>query len=940
MSSTKAPVVFGQLADSLTSVSENGFFYHLVKALSDILCVDHVLLARFDSERGIATPLAFWTHGAPSELDTYAVKDTPCEQVVMLTRWRTLSGVSDHFPNDARLGELSAEGYWGMALQAPDGTCMGVLAIMHSSPLVLPAYAEEILRVIAILGGTELARQLTQDNVQARLRRKKRALQLMNRRHDLLMHTGSEQHLLQSACSLAVGIGGYAGAWVTAFTPDAGSDEVLSIEAMADEDGEAASWLSPAQLFISRYCKGLAERALQLNRPVVIERPNDETLPLGVNQALSVLGAEQVVALPLQYADKQYGVMTLYHRQSDRLNVEEMQLLEELVDELSLGIYSRRQKQAEARIQHAVTRIATAVSASSGEAFLHQLTVHMAEALSAEVGFIALLDEQDTDFACTLTLYVEGQLQDNFTYYLPGVPCHKVMVEQECIVHKDAAFMLPGETKGALSWVNGYVGRRLDNSHGQPMGLVGVMFKEPLAEVEIVRNVLQIFAARAASELERQEDESRIRQLAFNDTGTQLPNRAAFMRHLKHVLTDMPAPGLALLILDLNHFKEINDTAGHDLGDLVLKEVASRLAASLTHNEYLARLGGDEFVVVCPARDEAEALANARRLCKCIEDPFSIYQQSFELTVSVGISLSPRHATTPLDLLKDADIAIYQAKRQKLPVCVFEPWMECEVAEQLQIAKRLSNAITEKQLRLHFQPQVDLRNGKLIGAEALCRWHDEELGVVSPGKFIPIAEDRGMMVALGNWVIEEACRHLAQWHQQGLWLPGQLAINIAADQFEDGDLVRSLLDYCQQFQVEASMLSLEITESGIMVNPEKAIAMTKTLKGKGLGLAIDDFGTGYSSLAYLKRFAADKIKIDISFVRDMLTSDNDRVIVETIIAMATTLGLATIAEGIEHASQAEALLAMGCTQAQGYYFDRPLPADQFAERWLVGAQRL
>lgn len=940
MSSTKAPVVFRQLADSLTSVSEKGFFYQLVKALADILRVDHVLLERFDSQRGIATPLAFWTHGRLSELDAYAVKDTPCEQVVMLSRWRTLSGVSDHFPNDARLDELSAEGYWGIAMQAPDGTCLGVLAIMHSSPLALPAYAEEILRVTAIFGGAELARQLTQGNVQARLRGKKRALRLMSRRHDLLMHTGSEQQLLQAACCLAVGVGGYAGAWITALTPDAESDDALSIEAMADEDGEAASWLSPAQLFISRYCKGLTESALKLNRPVIIERPNDEALPAGVNQALSVLGAQQVVALPLQYADKQYGVMTLYHRQPDMLDANEMQLLQELADEISFGINSRRQKQAEVRIQHAVTRISMAVSASNGEAFLHQLTVHMAEALSAEVGFIALFDEQDTDFASTLTLYVEGQLQDNFVYYLPGVPCHKVMVEQECIVHKDAAIMLPGETNGALSWVNGYIGRRLDNSQGQPMGLIGVMFKEPLADVDIVRNVLQIFAARAASELERQQDESRIRQLAFSDSGTQLPNRAAFMRHLKHVLADTPSSPLALLLLDLNHFKEINDTAGHDLGDIVLKEVASRLAASLMNNEYLARLGGDEFVVVCPASNEADALANAQRLRESIEHPFSVYQQSFELTVSLGISLYPQHATTPLDLLKDADIAMYQAKHQKLPVCVFEPWMESVVAEQLQIAKRLSNAITEKQLRLHFQPQVDLRDGQLIGAEALCRWHDEELGVVSPGKFIPIAEERGMMVALGNWVIEEACRQLAQWQQQGLRLPGQLAINIAADQFEDGDLVTSLLAYCQQYQVEASMLSLEITESGIMVNPEKAIAMTKTLKGQGLGLAIDDFGTGYSSLAYLKRFAADKIKIDISFVRDMLTSDNDRVIVETIIAMATTLGLETIAEGIEHASQAEALLAMGCTQAQGYYFDRALPADQFAERWLVGTQRL
>ncbi|HSP32378.1 MAG TPA: EAL domain-containing protein, partial [Halomonas sp.] len=516
---------------------------------------------------------------------------------------------------------------------------------------------------------------------------------------------------------------------------------------------------------------------------------------------------------------------------------------------------------------------------------------------------------------------------------LPGVPCHKVMTEQECIVREGAAIMLPAETNGALNWVNGYVGRRLDNSHGEPLGLIGVMFKKPLGDVDVVRNVLQIFAARAASELERQQDEVRIRQLAFYDPGTQLPNRAAFMRHLESIFVDTQAS--ALLLLDLNHFKEINDTAGHDLGDLVLKAVARNFAASLNKDEYLARLGGDVFVVVCPATEVSTAIAAAQRLCDSIALPFIIDQHSFELSVGIGISLYPQHAITPLELLKQADLAMYQAKRQKLSVCVFEPWMGRVVAEQLQIAKRLAIAIAEKQLSLHFQPQVDLHSGKLIGAEALCRWHDAELGDVSPVRFIPIAEERGMIVALGNWVIGEACRQLAEWREQGQTMPGQLAINIAAEQFEEDDLVTYLLNSCAQFNVDASKLSLEITESGIMANPEKAIAMTEVLKSKGLGLSIDDFGTGYSSLAYLKRFSADKIKIDISFVRDMLSSENDRVIVATIIAMANTLGLETVAEGIESQAQASALLAMGCTQAQGYYFDRPLTAEQFALRWLI-----
>lgn len=781
MSPTTAPAVFRQLADKLSYVSKEGFFQHLVKSLAEILRVDHAVVEHVDRQLSKVTPLAAWSQDEFVDQEIYPLSSTPCQYATNYTRYFVSSQVCQQFPDDERLAAMSAEGYLGIAITAPDGSFLGVIALMHSSPLVLPLYTDEVLRICCALAGAELARQLAERETQERLLYKKRALKRIGKYNEELIRIINEQQ----------------------------------------------------------------------------------------------------------------------------------------------------------RFQNAVVSVATAVSGQDGEAFLHQLTTHMADALSAEVGFIALLDEQNSDFVHTITLYVNGQRQNNFSYYLPGVPCHKVMVEQECIVYEEAAITLPTESNGALSWVNGYVGRRLDNSHGQPMGLIGVMFKKPLDDVDTIRNVLHIFAARAASELERQQDEVRICHLAFCDPGTHLPNRAAFMRHLEHVFADPETPELALLLLDLNHFKEINDTAGHDRGDLVLKAVAESFSASLNKDEYLARLGGDEFVVITPRVGAGGALATGQRLCHSIALPLMVDQYSFEVSVGIGISLYPQHATTPLELLKHADIAMYQAKRQKLPMCLFEPWMGRIVAEQLHIAKRLAIAISDKKLSLHFQPQVDLKSGKLIGAEALCRWHDDELGNVSPGKFIPIAEERGMIVALGNWVIEEACRKVADWYEQGHAMPGQLAINIAAEQFEEEDLVASILSSCSYFDIDPSKLSLEITESGIMANPEKAIAMTEVLKSKGLGLSIDDFGTGYSSLAYLKRFAADKIKIDISFVRDMLTSDNDRVIVATIIAMANTLGLETIAEGIESQAQSSALLAMGCAHGQGYLFDRPLTAEQFSLRWLT-----
>nr|WP_289073471.1 GGDEF domain-containing protein [uncultured Halomonas sp.] len=643
-----------------------------------------------------------------------------------------------------------------------------------------------------------------------------------------------------------------------------------------------------------------------------------------------------LVALPLVYRGQLLGVITLYQSDDAPMTAAEVRLLSELADDIAFGIDSLRHRQAEQRIQHAVAQVATAVSAQHGEAFLTQLTDHMANALAADVGFIATLDDQDPNVANVLSLYVNGERQPAFSYHLAGVPCQDVLTQRECIVLEGAGIRLPVESNGALSWVNAYVGRRLDDAHGRPIGIIGVMFKAPLSETKIVSAVLQIFAARAASELGRQRDEARIRQLAYCDAGTRLPNRTAFMQRLEQCVNAEAQLPFALLLLDLNHFKEINDTAGHDVGDLVLKEVAQRFRSVLPTGEFVARLGGDEFVIICQeANDEQHAQQIADTLCASLHEPIMIEQHSSELSVSVGIALYPAHGQSAQALLKHADIAMYQAKRQKLSTRTFEYWMGHAVAQQLHIAKRLALAIANHSFYLHFQPQVDMRSGQLIGAEALCRWWDDELGDVSPGQFIAIAEERGMIVPLGNCVIDKACQQLAQWQRQGLQLHVPLAINIAADQFEDSDLVATLLASCRTHGVSPHALSIEITESGIMAHPDDAIAITEILKGHGMGLSIDDFGTGYSSLAYLKRFAADRIKIDISFVRDMLTSDNDRIIVATIIAMAKTLGLETIAEGIETKAQSEALLAMGCTQAQGYYYGRPLSAEQFAKHWLT-----
>jgi diguanylate cyclase (GGDEF)-like protein len=386
--------------------------------------------------------------------------------------------------------------------------------------------------------------------------------------------------------------------------------------------------------------------------------------------------------------------------------------------------------------------------------------------------------------------------------------------------------------------------------------------------------------------------------------------------------------------MDLNRFKEINDTQGHGVGDQVLVKVARRLQAALREEEVLARLAGDEFVVVAERADARTAAIIGERLNNALLDPVATHGQTFSVGLSIGIATYPRDGTDMEDLVKRADIAMYRAKAAGGGYMFYEPEMSEGLLERMELAKDLGRALAEGALELYLQPQVNLASGAAIGAEALLRWHDPQRGWVSPAVFIPIAESRGMIGTLGKWVLAEACRQLRAWAAAGLRFPGRLWVNLAAQQLDDRDAVATIRAITGEAGVDPASLGLELTESGLMADVEGSIRTMATLRADGFAIAIDDFGTGYSSLAYLKRLPADKLKIDISFVRDMLLDRHDYTIVTTIIGMARNLGLEVIAEGVEEGAQAEALGALGCDQAQGYYFGRPEPAEAFARRWL------
>ncbi len=460
---------------------------------------------------------------------------------------------------------------------------------------------------------------------------------------------------------------------------------------------------------------------------------------------------------------------------------------------------------------------------------------------------------------------------------------------------------------------------------------------EERAEIEFDGEHRPIKAVGTVQDItDRKAAETRIETLAFYDPLTVLPNRALFMDRLRHELAAAERRGqrLALLFLDLDRFKDINDTLGHDAGDRVLVEVARRFREALREEETLARLSGDEFVIIASDSGKA-AVRIAERIAEALATPIAVGDQGFSVSTSIGIAIFPEDGTSTEALLKHADIAMYRAKGAGGGYRFYRAEMGEELARRLGIAKRLEKALINGQLQLHYQPQVNLASGALIGAEALMRWTDPEWGSVSPADFIPIAEERGLIVSLGEWALAAACGQVRQWETDGRPMPGRVAVNVSARQLEDDGFVDTAIRIARENGAAPARIELELTESGMMRDPDRAVEITQALAAAGFSLSIDDFGTGYSSLSYLKRFPVSRLKIDISFVRDMLSDRNDRSIVGTIIAMGRGMELETLAEGIEHADQATALLAMGCHLAQGFHFGRPKPADRFEESWLT-----
>ena len=435
------------------------------------------------------------------------------------------------------------------------------------------------------------------------------------------------------------------------------------------------------------------------------------------------------------------------------------------------------------------------------------------------------------------------------------------------------------------------------------------------------------------------EAQAQVEHMATYDSLTGLPNRSLFADRFSQLMatTLRYKRTFALLFIDLDHFKEVNDTLGHSVGDELLVAIARRLRLAVRAEDTVARMGGDEFVVLLPHCDRGMAERFANTLLEKLREVILLGGSvQYVAMASVGVALFPHDGDTQELLLRNADIAMYEAKlsgRNRSTSYVQK--MGEEKSAVFAVQMELGNVVAQQQLRVYFQPKFDLKTGLLVGAEALVRWERPGHGLVSPVEFIPIAERTGQLIAIDRWVLEDALRQVSEWTGQGVWKPGwRVSVNHNAADLQRLELITDLKSLLERYQLDATALELEITEDALLVNTQEMMALLRELTEIGVTLAIDDFGTGYSSLSYLRMLPAGVIKIDQSFVRDMFASDNARSLIETIVAMAHGLGHELVAEGIETDAQRARLLELGCEVGQGYWFGKPVSAQEFAQAHL------
>jgi diguanylate cyclase (GGDEF)-like protein/PAS domain S-box-containing protein len=605
--------------------------------------------------------------------------------------------------------------------------------------------------------------------------------------------------------------------------------------------------------------------------------------------------------LPLHRNSKVVGVFTLYAQETGAFDEAAQRLLEEMAMDISFALESFRQdvlrKDMEEALYKSQKHLATIIET---EPECVKLVDSRGKLIEMNPAGLAMLEVDSLEEAQQFTLvdYLLPEWRADF------IALHKKVMNGENAILE---FEIQG-LKGTRRWLETHA-TPLRDSSGNITMLLG-----------ITRDTTQ-----------RKYNEEKIRYLANFDSLTGLPNRTQLDLQIKNLLSlaKRNHKEIAVMFLDLDRFKEINDTLGHSIGDTLLIQSSARLQSLLREEDTVARLGGDEFIILLPNIQRSGAVQVAQKLLGVFNTPFQINNNELSISASIGIALYPNDGTDFETLYKNADTAMYRAKQEgRNSYSFFTNEMQEHSARNLELSNALRHALDKNQFSLHYQPQFSSSDGKIIGAEALLRWHHPEYGNISPLEFIPIAEENGLILSIGEWVLHTAVSQAKTWMEQGA-KPIIMAVNLSAVQFRHLNLLNTISTILEEIDLPPQYLELELTESVAMHDPQKAINIMNDLHNLGVRMSIDDFGTGYSSLSYLKKFKIYKLKIDQSFVRDITIDNEDKAIVSAIISMAKRLGLQTIAEGVETIGQLEYLHEEGCDEIQGYYYSKPLPAEAF-----------
>jgi diguanylate cyclase (GGDEF)-like protein/PAS domain S-box-containing protein len=735
------------------------------------------------------------------------------------------------------------------------------------------------------------------------LERQKRALAMLSSGNRTLLHSaeGDEIQLLQAMCQVVIEVGGFRMAWV-GYKVD---DEQKSVRVIA-QAGFEQGYLEHAAISWGENERGQGPvgRAVRTGQmQIAKDIITDPYLTPWRENALKH-GYRSIIALPLKDKDILFGVLSIYS-EVDVFDDMEVSILDEMAADLSFGILTLRnsvlRKKAERDLKASYAMLESTLESSADGIVVTSLTGNILKYNQRFKDIWRLPITTDEISKCSrLVELVHGQLSDAHDF----IERTHDMYEVPAAAFKDIIELKDG---------------RVIELIGHPQYMDG----------EIVGRVCSLHDI-----TEQRQHESQLTYLANHDALTGLPNRNLLSDRLHQAIayTSRLDEKIALLFIDLDRFKLINDSLGHDFGDHVLIELAKRLSECLRDGDTVSRMGGDEFVILLPGVEcKGDVVAVAQKLLEIIARPCLISDRELVLEASIGVALCPQDGNDVGILLKHADTAMYRAKDHGGNTFKFyNDGLDEQVSRHFEIAGQLQHAIERNEFLVYYQPQFDLKQGKTTGAEALIRWQHPTMGMISPFEFIPIAEESNMILKIGEWVAENVIRQCKAWLSEGLPL-GNIAINISARQLDHSDIPQILSALMTRYDLDLALftLELELTEGVLMKHPEQVIQTLSILKAMNFDISIDDFGTGYSSLAYLKRFPIDKLKIDRSFVKDTPDDLDDVAIASAIIMMAHELGIKVVAEGVETEAQFNLLKSKGCDVIQGYLTGRPMTAQAF-----------